>query len=477
MKKLFILLVLACTTLFLHAQNFSLTINSHDTKADSIHLQDIKRVKISDANKRFDGEILYRDILSAPCGDKVVLKQKAILKPGYYRVMADTSLLFELLVSDEKKQKITAHVDNGKTTFEGSPENNEFRIFTEKENRYQFQQDSLNQIFEKARQSMPPYMLQDMAQRLISELKTLTEANDAYKQKAAATYPGSLLASIIRFSEPLSPPPAGGRQDATFMMVYNVQHAFEHYPFDDGRMATTPMAMDRMIFVTYNLFYLDPALSPALADSLLMKARVNPDNYHAFFNVMESAFGTPAISFWTEEIYLAMLNNALNYSQLEERRVKYYQYLYDLQSKNLAGSQFPDIPIQWGDDTKTSLYDIASEYILLDVQDPECHTCAAVRNILAENEELNQAIANGKIKVVTLYYGKNETAWRNYLKNRAVEKFQHGWDYEGKIEEGNLVDLRTIPVLFLLDKDKKVLKKNIAHYEISDYLKHYGIAK
>lgn len=454
------------------AQNFALTINSSGLKADTLRLETFKRVKITDEHQRFEGEIIYENVAVTPYTGNAVIKQKKPLKPGYYRVMGDSSLLFELLISEEKKQKITVNIaENGAVSFINSPENSNFQTFQEKSARYAFLQDSLNGIFQNSRNSMPPYMLQNLLQNLQAEAQKLENEENAYRQKVMNENPGTLLASIVKFSAPLPPPPTSIMQDQSKLMMYSIEHAFDHFDFKDGRLGTTPMAMDRLIYTCSNLFYLDPSQSPEPAVRLLNKLQANADNYHAFFNVMETAFGTIGVSFWTEEIYLAMLKNALDYSQLEERRVKYYQQVYELQSKNLAGMQIPDIHIQWGDSSRSSLYAVESEYTLLYLQNPDCHTCTAVRGYLAANEDLNRAIESGKLKVVTLYFDKDEALWQRYLKTKANPKYLHGWDYNGEIDAGLLFDLRAIPVIFLLDKDKRVIKKNIAHYEISDYLK------
>ena len=149
--------------------------------------------------------------------------------------------------------------------------------------------------------------------------------------------------------------------------------------------------------------------------------------------------------------------------------------MYELQSKNLPGAQLPDIPILWGDDTLSGLQSVDAEYTLLYLHNPDCHTCTAVREELSRNPELTQAVNSGKLKVVTLYFENDEALWRRYLTTKANPQWQHGWDYQGKIESEQLFDLRAIPVIFLLDKDKKVIEKNLPHYDVSNALKHYHI--
>lgn len=477
MKKALGLILLLTMMLLteVSAQSFTLTVAGSHLKADTLRLQCIQRVKLTEEHQRFEGEILYKDVASAACSPKTVFALKNGLEAGYYRVTADTTTLFELLVSEKKKQKITVTVEsNGKSLFDGSEENSLYQKYLESQRQLSCSMDSLNRIFQNAQGTMPQYMLQDLAMRLSSQADELMKRHKDFCQQLTDKLPGSLLASLIQFDQPLSPLPSNISSNEQYL-AYSALHAFDNFPYKDGRMHTTPAAMNRLLAVCSNLFYMNPQHSPAIADTLLTRWQANAANYHAFFNVMENAFGTIGVSFWTEEIYLVMLRNALAYPQLEERRQNYYQQLYELQSKNLPGSQLPDIPILWSDNSRSSLHAVESEYTLLYLQNPDCHTCTAVRGYLATNPELDQAVKSGRLTVVTLYFEKDEQLWRRYLSTKADPRWRHGWDYQSKIESEQLFDLRAIPVIFLLDKDKKVIVKNLPHYDLSNALKAYGI--
>ncbi len=474
-KALGLILMLTMLLAEVAAQSFTLTVVSNDLHADTLRLQCIKRVKITDEHQRFEGKILYKDVATAVCVPKTIFTLKKGLEAGYYRVTADTTLLFELLVSEKKKQKITVTVGgNGVSQFDGSEENRQYQKYLAAQRQLSRSMDSLNRIFQNAQGAMPQYMLQDLALRLSAQAEELMRNHESFCQQLTDKLPGTLLASIIQFDKPLPPLPSTISSNEQYL-AYSALHAFDNFPYTDGRMSTTPTAMNRLLAVCSNLFYMNPQNSPAIADTLLTRWQANAANYHAFFTVMEAAFGTIGVSFWTEEIYLTMLQNALAYPQLEERRKNYYQQLYKLQSKNLPGSQIPDIQILWKDDSRSSLYTVEAEYTLLYLQNPDCHTCTAVREELSRNPELAQAVSSGRLKVVTLYFEKDEALWRRYLTTKANPQWQHGWDYQGKIESEQLFDLRAIPVIFLLDKDKKVIVKNLPHYDVSNALKQYGI--
>ena len=108
-------------------------------------------------------------------------------------------------------------------------------------------------------------------------------------------------------------------------------------------------------------------------------------------------------------------------------------------------------------------------------QNPDCPSCTELREKIALNEDLNRAIDEGKIKLVTIYFETDEALWKRYLQNKANPRYMHGWDFQHTIEEQQLYDLRVIPYLFLLDKDKRVIKKDLPGDEISDYLRRLNL--
>lgn len=464
MKRSLLLLVFTAILSFCAcAQNFSLTINSKGIRTDSLHFQ------------VFDKKKDFKSLISVPYSEKAVLKNKEKMAPGYYQVSADSSVLFSVLISEEKKTAFVVNIGaDGEVQFANSDENNHYIAYTKEMALFGEKSAEITKTFEEAQKTLPQYMLQTLAEKLMKEADTLIAQEKRYKNRVIEENAGTLMASIIRFSmEPEVPREYYGNRAK--LIQFFTEHAFDNFAFEDGRMSNTPMLVNKLKEISGNLYYLDTRISQEIVDTLLMHARVNAVNYHTIFDHLEKVLGTLTSPYWTEDIYITMLRNALSYDQIEQRRVNYYKQVLELHTKNLAGTILPNFDILLSDGTETTLYDIECEYMLLYFQNPDCPTCTEVRGKLAVNEDLNRAIESGKLKMVTIYFEKDEELWRRYLQEKANPKYLHGWDYKGEIEAGSLFDLRIIPYMFLLDKNKRVIKKDIYHNEISDYLKHYRI--
>ena len=186
---------------------------------------------------------------------------------------------------------------------------------------------------------------------------------------------------------------------------------------------------------------------------------------------MEKVLGETKSLYRVEDLYILMLKDALAYDKTDKlRKTRYDSELKHL-DKNLNGSVLPNFNLLMSNGDTTTLYDIKSPYMLLYFQHPECPTCRQVRGKMKDYPFLNKAIDEGKIVVLTVYFEKDKKVFDNYLKNEANPRWLNSWNYDNQIEKEELFYLVTIPYMFLVDKDKKVIKKDILYNEIEDYVK------
>ena len=75
-----------------------------------------------------------------------------------------------------------------------------------------------------------------------------------------------------------------------------------------------------------------------------------------------------------------------------------------------------------------------------------------------------------------VYFEDDPQVWSNYVNSReANPKYVQGWNYDQSIDDNDLFDTRTIPYMFLLDKDKVVIKKDLLVNEIEPYIDYLRI--
>ncbi|MCL2291084.1 MAG: DUF5106 domain-containing protein [Bacteroidetes bacterium] len=460
-----ILTLFFCTIIFIaNAQSgYQIRIKTENIHADTLF------VKAYDAkSKRFT------TFQALKFENDITIKDKTPLAAGIYILLADSTMLSEFLISDAKNQKFTFLFLKDDLKVEGSKENSANLAYTKQMMEFRRQEFVLQTEVRQAQQKgLPDYMLQVLADSLFKQYDNIYAERRAFQEKMINENKGLLLASIIQGSKDAPQPPKDYYQNRVKLFSFLAEHNFDDFPWEDERMFNTPILDNKFKAFAQHIFPLDAKASTPIVLKVFNESKKNRNMYYAFFDFLEREFGSIKSPYREEELYIAMLKDILNLPDLEETRRLRYEYELNLIDKNHAGAQAIDFNILLDNGDTISLYDINAEFLMLYFQHPDCPTCVELRNKMKDMGILNNTIASGRLKVVTIYFEDSEDLWRNYLRTRAFKNWTHGWNYDQEIAEKRLYDVRHIPMIMFLDKNKRIIKKDLLSNEIEDWLKRY----
>lgn len=106
-----------------------------------------------------------------------------------------------------------------------------------------------------------------------------------------------------------------------------------------------------------------------------------------------------------------------------------------------------------------NLHGIKAEHTLLFFSNPGCETCLEIINVLREDQNINSMVAEGRLAVVNVYIDEDLQAWKEYMPVYPKEWY-NGFDPYLIIRGDQIYNVRAIPSLYLLDKDKNVILKD-----------------
>ncbi len=129
--------------------------------------------------------------------------------------------------------------------------------------------------------------------------------------------------------------------------------------------------------------------------------------------------------------------------------------------RNRVGEQAGDFRCTLASGATTRLYDLRADYTLLLLTDPECPMCRRTTEELLASPRLNELAERGTLRILTLYSGEDTAAWRRSL-SHAPRGWLHACDAACTVRDEGIYDLRALPALFLLDREKRVLVKDSA---------------
>ena len=135
---------------------------------------------------------------------------------------------------------------------------------------------------------------------------------------------------------------------------------------------------------------------------------------------------------------------------------------------NRVGTPAADFTFTLRSGSKMDLYEVKADNTIMFFSNPGCEDCKAVIDQLMSLQGLNEAIADGKLAVVNVYPDEDLKEWFAYAPVYP-DNWYNGFDQDLAVG-GGLYNLRAIPSLYLLDKDKKVIFKDVDPMMLTDYL-------
>lgn len=178
----------------------------------------------------------------------------------------------------------------------------------------------------------------------------------------------------------------------------------------------------------------------------------------------------PNSPFYNEHLYGMYLEALIKEFPKGDAQVSRFGFRLSLLKRNNPGDRATDFTYYLPDGNRRTLAatPVKGDRLLLVFYDPECESCHAVLGQMTASTALAEAVKTGRMSVLAIYTEGNEEAWR-----KALPDMPEGWvvgtDRE-TVKTGALYDLKAMPSLYLLDRQKKVLLKDAAFEEISRFL-------
>jgi hypothetical protein len=136
---------------------------------------------------------------------------------------------------------------------------------------------------------------------------------------------------------------------------------------------------------------------------------------------------------------------------------------------NRTGTKAADFRFSERNGKTRRLYDVKADNIILFFSNPGCKACLDIINTLKSMPVVAEGIASGRLAVLNVYIDEDLKAWREYMPIYP-EEWINGYDPDYVIRTDVLYNVRAIPSLYLLDKDKRVIMKDAPEARLFDWL-------
>ncbi len=195
------------------------------------------------------------------------------------------------------------------------------------------------------------------------------------------------------------------------------------------------------------------------ADTVIIKYMVD--------KILEKYLYNPASPMRNEVTYLYVIKGLLKSNRINQQNKTRFEFQQKLLKQNQIGNVANNFDFIALNGERGELYNLETEYLLIYFNNPECNSCKTVSSLFTNSDVLNQLISSGQVKMLSVYPDNYQEAWRkSYMPKNWINVFNQSQS----ILNYNLYDLRAIPSLYLLDKDKRVIIKDGSPEKIIRYL-------
>ena len=140
---------------------------------------------------------------------------------------------------------------------------------------------------------------------------------------------------------------------------------------------------------------------------------------------------------------------------------------------NPVGAQAADFRFADAAGRMRRLSDVRADYTLLVFSNPGCKACGDFLADMAGAGYYRDRIASGSLAVVTVYIDEDLDEWRGHLGDYP-DIWINGYDPDYAIRRDLLYNVRGIPSLYLLDRDRRVIMKDAPTERVMSFLASIG---
>lgn len=414
---------------------------------------------------------------------KFTFKGEKVLKGGMYLVVLPNQQYFDVIISENRFSFSTKLNDLiGAMTFKDSKENTPFYAYLNFITKMQKEVAPIRQKMESATGDEKE-SLQVIAKEIDKKVKNyrtnfMKENKDVFFTK--------IIQATTEMKIPESPLDSTGKPDKTFPFRFYKKHFWDNVDFSDQRMLRTPIFFNKMDQYLDQLTAKHPDSINISADILVNLSRANGEIFQYVVSYITSTYERSKIM-GMDAVFVHMVENYYITKQCDWVDSTQLVKIADRAQKiapNLIGrkaSEFIDIygrPFMKDPSGVThTLQEIKADYTVLVFFGPTCGHCKKEMPKIKHNvDSLVTAGIDIKTFAVATEFDKKE--WEKFITTQKTEAWLNVADINHD-DEGNPVassdwrdkyDIYSTPVIYLLDKEKKILAKRITHKQVTEII-------
>ena len=444
----------------------------------SITLTPLKNCKVYLGSYYGKGRALVDSTLLNEKSVGVFKGDKKLVGGIYFVVTPQMTIQFEVLMPDQQQFSIVADTANKEqVNIIGSLDNDLFKTYSVVSNEKGRKIQGLEQSYRAATTKEDSTRYRDEIIKADKDLQT-------YREGLVKQYPKSLLAMLFNtMKRPTAPPVpvVKGVPDSTYPYRYVKNHFWDNVNFNDDRLLRTPFFEPKLDdFFKYYVSQ-DPDSIIAEVKTMMLSARTGKEIYPYLLTKFTNKYISPEFM-GQDKVFLYLFENFYakgDTSMLNASSKKtIIERAYSLMANQL-GKPAPLLELTDTLGKTASLYELKSAFTIVAFWDPNCGHCKEEIPRLDSMYQAKWKALGVAVYSVNIY--ENEIpAWKKFLVEKKISKtWIHAYQTkEARTKEEKaglpsykqLYDIFKTPTVYLLDKDKRIIAKQLSLEQFDDLI-------
>lgn len=251
---------------------------------------------------------------------------------------------------------------------------------------------------------------------------------------------------------------------------YLAKHYWDKFNFKDTTYLHEPEITEQALsnFIGIMGYASPEAISPSIK-TLMQKAEADSTMFRYFSDQMEKYLYDPNSPLRNEEMYISVLEYLTESSSLADVDKIRPAHLLQLALKNRIGTPAADFTYTLVNGQAGKLSGLKADYLLLFFNNPDCHACQEITQQLSISPIIEMLDKSKRLKILAVYPDEDLQAWKNHQASMPAH-WINAYDKSLTLKNDEVYDLKAIPTLYLLNKEKKVILKDATFKNVEDYL-------
>lgn len=417
------------------------------------------------------GNVYMKDTLHRYQDGTFRIKSDTLFTQGMYVLYTfPDKKSIELILSEDQEFTVTAEISDiyRSTLILGSTDNELYQRCLQVIYKRKIEADNIKAKLEYLKNSNDL-----LGQQLQARLVELGDSMRLEQLAIVKEYPDNLAARYVKASKEPDPPKFDYTKQAEVNKArwYQKHHYFDNIDFSDLRHYRSPYVFNQIKFLINN--YRHPDSINSITNLIIKNFSKTDASYKLYFNWLLKYYATTNM-IGLDAGYVHMVK-----SYILQGKTPWINKADSLQfaksaavfERTLIGKKAPEIILPDKSGKLLSLYKMDSIYTLVYFSDPDCKHCQEALPKILEMYENYRHDGLGIFGVCTKIGNDYDKCFK-YAEANMVN-FPIVADGEKVVETLKNYNLTTFPAYFILDKNKKIVAKNLTDQDLAKALEHF----